>query len=227
MDSHQLVRTDGFAIIPSVLSLVEVRRILDAVTQLGVRRSRAGARHLLSYPTVETVARAPHMLGIAREILGPEAFPFRVTFFDKSQTANWLVAWHQDTALPLRQRRETPGWGPWSIKDGVHYAHAPAVTLEHVLALRLHLDDSNSQNGPLRVLPATHRLGVLTDERVRELASHIRPIECAVPASGVLAMRPLVVHASSKSQTSAPRRVLHFEYAASPSIADPLQLALV
>jgi hypothetical protein len=42
---------------------------------------------------------------------------------------------------------------------------------------------------------------------------------------GILAMRPLVVHASSKSQSKASRRVLHIEYAASLSIAEGLELA--
>jgi hypothetical protein len=45
----------------------------------------------------------------------------RATLFDKSPTANWLVVWHQDTALPVQERREAPGWGPWSVKDGVIY----------------------------------------------------------------------------------------------------------
>ena len=78
-------------------------------------------------------------MGIARETLGGEAFPFRATLFDKSPIANWLVVWHQDTALPLQERREAPGWGPWSVKDGVIYAHAPESALSQVLALRLHL----------------------------------------------------------------------------------------
>lgn len=156
MDLRELVLTDGFAIIPGAVSLADVAGILDSLMQFGVRRSRAGSRHILSHPVVAATAQSASMLAIAREILGPQTFPFRVTLFDKSQTANWLVAWHQDTALPLRLRRETPGWGPWSVKHGVDYAHAPADTLEQVLALRLHLDDSNSRNGPLRVLPTTH-----------------------------------------------------------------------
>jgi ectoine hydroxylase-related dioxygenase (phytanoyl-CoA dioxygenase family) len=163
---------------------------------------------------------------IAKEVLGEEAFPFRATLFDKSPAANWLVVWHQDTALPLRQRRETPGWGPWSIKDGVNYAHAPASALGQVLALRVNLDDSTAENGPLRVLPVTHTLGVPTDEAVHELSTQVEPVECLVSRGGVLAMRPLIVHASSKSQAEIPRRGLHIEYAVSRLIADGLELAI-
>ena len=163
---------------------------------------------------------------MAQEILGSAAIPFRATLFDKSPASNWLVVWHQDTALPLRERREVPGWGPWSIKDGVNYAHAPASALEQVLALRLHLDNSAAENGPLRVLPGTHTLGVLSDDALHDLSTKITDIECLVPRSGILAMRPLVVHASSKSQSDAPRRVLHIEYAVSYAIADGLELAV-
>lgn len=158
---------------------------------------------------------------LARSVLGTEAFPFRATLFDKSPKSNWLVVWHQDTALPLRQRREVHGWGPWSVKEGIAYAHAPTPALSQVLALRIHLDDSTALNGPLRVLPATHTLGVLEDERVHELATKLKPVECLMPSGSVLAMRPLLIHSSSKSRLDADRRVLHIEYAASPSIAAP------
>jgi hypothetical protein len=77
--------------------------------------------------------------------------PFRATFFDKSATSNWLVAWHQDMVLPLTHRADVPGWGPWSLKAGMLYARAPASALERVLALRIHLDDSTAMNGPLHI----------------------------------------------------------------------------
>jgi hypothetical protein len=166
-------------------------------------------------------------MAMAQEILGRAALPFRATLFDKSPTSNWLVVWHQDTALPLCERREVPGWGPWSIKEGVNYAHAPASALEQVLALRLHLDDSIAENGPLRVLPGTHSLGVLSDEALRDLSTQIEAIDCTVPRGGILAMRPLVVHSSSKSQSNVPRRVLHMEYAASLVFDQGLTLEVV
>jgi ectoine hydroxylase-related dioxygenase (phytanoyl-CoA dioxygenase family) len=183
-------------------------------------------RHAMKLPSVAALARDLRLLNIARETLGAEAFPFRATLFDKSPTSNWLVVWHQDTALPLRERREIPGWGPWSVKDGVNYAHAPASALSRVLALRIHLDDSTAENGPLRVLPGTHTLGVLSDDAIHELSTRTDPIDCPTPKGGVLAMRPLIVHASSKSQSENPRRVLHIEYVASPVTADGLELAI-
>lgn len=217
----------GFAVIPGVLDAGEVRRILEGLAANPLLRTKAGARHALGHPAVRELASDARLLDISRDALGVSAFPFRATLFDKSLTANWLVVWHQDTALPLTERREVIGWGPWSIKSGVLYAHAPAQALEQVLALRVHLDDSTERNGPLRVLPGTHGRGVLEDDQIARCASEIPPVTCRVKEGGVLAMRPLILHASSKSLDPTPRRVLHIEYATSRDLGDGLQLAIV
>ena len=216
----------GFAVIPAVLPGDEIAALLQHLKEGRVRRTRAGARHLMADPLIAELANDPRLLNLAREILGNDAIPFRATLFDKSPDANWLVVWHQDTALPLTQRGEIHGWGPWSIKEGIHYAHAPAHALEHVVALRVHLDDCSAENGPLRVIPATHKFGVLSDDAVAQLAARSSPVDCLASQGGVLAMRPLLVHSSSKSQSDAPRRVLHIEYAESMLIADGLELAV-
>jgi ectoine hydroxylase-related dioxygenase (phytanoyl-CoA dioxygenase family) len=226
MTWYEAVEQNGFAIIPDVLSSQDITGILNDLKDSTLRRSRAGVRHALDSAEITRLSRDSQLLRIARDVLGNCAFPFRATLFDKSSSANWLVVWHQDTALPIQERRETPGWGPWSVKEGVIYAHAPAAALSQVLALRVHLDDSTAQNGPLRVLPATHKLGVLNDDAMHLLATQIAPVDCLVPRGGVLAMRPLLVHASSKSQVAAPRRVLHIEYAASAVLTEGLSLAV-
>lgn len=222
----QQVNEQGFAVVPEVLSRRVVLEFLEALQHIPIRRTRAGIRHALACSAVADFVRREEILGMAREILGPGALPFRASLFEKSPEANWLAAWHQDTALPLREWSNDPDWGPWSAKQDILYAHAPARVLGRILALRIHLDDSTSQNGPLRVLPATHALGVLNDDRIRQLAAEIPAVECPVPQGGVLAMRPLLLHASSKSRSNAPRRVLHVEFAPSALIALGFELAI-
>jgi ectoine hydroxylase-related dioxygenase (phytanoyl-CoA dioxygenase family) len=220
------IQRDGFAILPKVLGNKEIERLLERISAAAPHRSRAGVRHALGLSPVAELAQQPSVIERARALLGPAAFPYRATLFDKSPKSNWLVVWHQDTALPLREHRETAGWGPWSVKEGIAYAHAPTTALAQILALRIHLDHSTTRNGPLRVLPGTHTLGVLNDDSVHELSTKMPQVECIVPAGGILAMRPLLIHCSSKSQVDAYRRVLHIEYAASPSIAAPLDLVV-
>jgi ectoine hydroxylase-related dioxygenase (phytanoyl-CoA dioxygenase family) len=177
-------------------------------------------------PAVAALANDDKLLSIARRALGGQATPYRATLFEKSGRANWLVAWHQDTALPLVSRFDAAGWGPWSKKAGIIYAHAPAEVLSRIIALRIHLDASTTDNGPLRVIPGSHSAGLLTDAAVRDFAKTHTAIECLVPQGGVLAMRPLLIHASSKARTSEPRRVLHIEYAESLDLGPGVRLAV-
>jgi ectoine hydroxylase-related dioxygenase (phytanoyl-CoA dioxygenase family) len=226
LDWHSTVLELGYGLIPSVFTEAEVAALLQRLATEKLPRTRAGVRHAMRSASVAGIARDLRLMNIAGRILGAGAIAFRATLFEKLPDSNWLVAWHQDTALPLRERRETAGWGPWSVKDGVNYAHAPAAALEMVVALRLNLDDSTANNGPLRVLPGTHTRGVLTDDEMHAIAERTASVECLMTLGGVVAMRPLVIHASSKSTAVNPRRVLHIEYAESESIAERLELAI-
>src|ERR1043166_6569786 len=156
-----MMQEAGFWIEENVISVKECENIIAALSR--TVRSRAGARHLMADPTIEALARDPRLMRIARSALGEGAVPFRATLFEKSARSNWLVVWHQDTALPLESRFDLPGWGPWSIKEGIFYAHAPGWALSRVLALRVYLDASRHDNGPLRVISRSQTLGVLTD----------------------------------------------------------------
>jgi ectoine hydroxylase-related dioxygenase (phytanoyl-CoA dioxygenase family) len=218
--------SSGFAIVPAVLDATEAAALAQTLSDGTLDRSRAGARHLMTHAAVANVAHDRRLLDIATAFLGAAPIPYRATLFDKSPHHNWLVVWHQDTALPLRERRDVPGWGPWSVKSGIVYAHAPAAALARVIALRLHLDDSRADNGPLRVLPGTHSQGLLSDGDVHRLVAKLTVTDCLAPAGGVVAMRPLILHASSKAESDRPRRVLHIEYADSLEIGAGLHLAV-
>ena len=188
----------GFAITDAVFGADEIDSLMRQLDAAPLHRSRAGARHLLGVPAIAALARDPRLTALAAQALGGDPVPFGATLFDKSLNANWLVAWHQDTALALLERRDAAGWGPWSTKHGVTYAHAPARALARVVALRIHLDASTTENGPLRVLPGTHGDGVLSDEQIRSAAQRIAPVTCTVPRGGVLMMQPLLVHNTVK-----------------------------
>jgi hypothetical protein len=118
--------TNGVEIVPNVLDQSEAANVATELQHSTLERSRAGARHLMHVPVVKRIACDSRLVTIAARFVGPTALPFRATLFDKSAANNWLVGWHQDTALPLRERRDIPGWEPRSIKAGITYAtHRP------------------------------------------------------------------------------------------------------
>lgn len=204
------VEQHGFAVVPRVIEADEQRRLLAALGPA----SRAGRRGLLALPAVAELARSPRFLALVRPHLPCEPFPVRALYFDKSSDTNWLVPWHQDLSLALRARAEVPGFGPWSTKDGIPHVQPPVELLQQMLTVRLHLDDADESNGALRVLPGSHRLGRLSAESIQQLRGEQSEYLCAVSAGDALLMRPLLLHASSRSTSTRHRRVLHIEYAA-------------
>ena len=80
----------------------------------------------------------------------------------------------------------------------------------------LHLDDCDETNGPLLVLPGSHLGGRLTAPEIQHQRTQMVSVPCPVPSGGALLMRPLLLHASSASQSPRHRRVIHLEYAAEP-----------
>ena len=217
---------DGHDVFERVFTRSQMTRVIDGLVTAELDRTKAGARHVLGVPVIHDLASDSKMLELAGRFLGPSAVPFRATLFDKSARANWLVVWHQDTALPLCEHVEQSEWGPWSVKAGVLYAHAPAWALHRIVALRVSLDDSSAMNGPLRVLPNSHRGGVLTGAAIERLVLEVHPVDCVALSGGVVAMRPLTVHSSSKVIEDQPRRVLHIEYADALALAPNCQLAV-
>lgn len=214
----------GYWIEDHVLTQNECDLLLEEVCH-GRSRRNAGRRNLMRDISVATIATDSRLLAIARATLRSPAVPYRATLFDKSADVNWSVRWHQDVVLPLASRFESDEWGAWSRKGGVLFARAPAWALSRVVALRIHLDPSTFDNGPLRVISGSHSLGVLTSDDVLKTARERKYVECAVPRGGVLAMKPLLIHSSLKAITTAPRRVLHIEYADSICLADDICLS--
>jgi hypothetical protein len=204
------VNLHGFSLISAVISSAERQNLVSLLGPV----SGAGRRGLLAMPAIASLARSPKLLNLARPHLSSKAFPVRAIYFDKSPEANWLVSWHQDLTLALRNRAEAPGFGPWSIKDGIPHVQPPVELLQEMLTIRLHLDDADESNGALRVLPGSHLFGRLSSERILELRSQQLDFICRVAAGDALLMRPLLLHASSRSISTQHRRVLHIEYAA-------------
>ncbi|MBK7992870.1 MAG: phytanoyl-CoA dioxygenase family protein [Blastocatellia bacterium] len=226
------MQNPGYFIEKNIFSASECDDLTNILSQANrtklqtSKRKQAGARHLMSNTQIAKVAKDKRLINFAEKLLGNKANPFRATLFDKSLLNNWLVTWHQDRALPLKSYFDDKAWGPWSKKEGVLYAHAPTWALSQIVALRIHLDAATSENGPLKIIPCSHLLGILSDKEVLSYSKSNSSIECLVDKGGVLAMSPLLIHCSSKAKSDKPRRVLHIEYAINLELATNISLAL-
>jgi ectoine hydroxylase-related dioxygenase (phytanoyl-CoA dioxygenase family) len=206
-DVRQQVERDGFAVVPACLDQGTVEHLSArfADTQLP-------ERNLLSIPSIRHLATLQRVREIMEAVVGPKCFAVRGIFFNKTQSANWKVVWHQDLTIAVRERRDADGFRSWTMKDGILHVQPPSEVMSGMLAIRLHLDDSGPDNGPLPVIADSHKQGRLSAEQIAGLKKEAA-VSCCVSKGGALLMRPLLVHASSACLVPKPRRVIHLEFA--------------
>ena len=201
--------SSGFAVVPDLLTTAEVESVRNHVRDI----ESVGTRCLLNHRwCCEWASKLRRRLAS----LVPHAVPameslaaVQCTYFNKAKRSNWFVGYHQDRSVPVDQA--TPATRPgWSQKEGLTFIQPAFDVMAGMLAVRLHLDDSGEDNGPLCVLPGTHVDGILSSSAIREYHQRVSPQTLLCPAGGVVLMRPMLLHASPKSRVNSDRRVLHF-----------------
>lgn len=201
--------TAGFALVPGVLPEEECAALADLV-QPGP--ASAGTRRLLDEPWCVGLADRLRSHPVLAALVPPGHVAVQCTYFEKSTGRNWLVPLHQDLSIPVRARVDAPGLSGWSEKEGGVFVHAPVPLLEQLVAVRLHLDDCTEKDGPLKVVPGSHDKGLLADDDAVTLRNASPVVACTARRGAALAMRPLLLHASSKTSGQGRRRVLHFVF---------------
>ena len=210
---------DGYAIIERVLEAARCETIASRLRDTAA--GHVGSRNVLQLPWCRELAAAVRAHPEIGPLLPAGAVAVQCTRFDKSPTRNWLVAAHQDLSIPVRERVALPACAGWSRKEGVLYVQPPLAILRTLVAVRVHLDASTKDIGPLRIVPGSHLLGRLDAAGIDEARRCADEVPCLLPRGGALVMRPLLIHASSKVSAAVSRRVLHFVFGP-PDLPDGL-----
>lgn len=229
-DWQREILKSGFAILPGVFSASETDELvvgLDAVmtrvTEVqGPIRDKAGTvyagRNLLRlFEPAKTIWRRSPLLELLNAVLGPDFGLVRVLFFDKPPERTWALPWHKDLTIAVKPHvGESTVFSKPTLKAGVPHVEASREVLEAMLTLRIHLDDMTDENGPLLVVPGSHRLG-------KEPVASFETARTILGSRGdVLAMRPMLAHRSisSREGTNQHRRILHLEFTGLPQLPD-------
>jgi ectoine hydroxylase-related dioxygenase (phytanoyl-CoA dioxygenase family) len=213
--AEELVR-EGFATVTAALSLDEVRQLIDSLEPLftDVGRAKGGVRDVFNRcPELKEWCGGESIRKWVEPIVGQNAIAVNATLFDKAIGRNWKVPFHQDVTIRVKERKPVEGFETWWGKDGVPHVWPNAGVLEKMIAVRIHLDDCDEDNGPLRVIPRSHSSGILNATDIERIRCETNERVCPVSAGDLLLMRPLLLHASSTATTPRRRRVLHLEYA--------------
>jgi ectoine hydroxylase-related dioxygenase (phytanoyl-CoA dioxygenase family) len=151
---------------------------------------------------------------LATQLLGSGARAVRAILFDKTEEANWSVAWHQDRTIAVRERHDVTGYGPWSVKDGAHHVEPPFDLMRDMVTMRAHLDECGEDNAPLIVAAGSHRLGRIPSAEISDSVSRLRIARCLAETGDVWVYATPIIHASERTRSPARRRVLQVDFCA-------------
>lgn len=204
-------KKNGFILLDEVVS-EGVLEDAEARCELELKNV-VGTRNFLGKAWVREFAESLRFTERIREIVGSAKIPVQCTYFSKSKARNWHVPMHRDTKIPVRRKTDLKGWQDWSVKENHVYVQPPVHILRQLIAVRIGLEDNNSENGALHVIPGSHTAKLHNGDRYL----------CEVSRGGALIMSPLLLHASSKI-SKGNRRVLHFLYGPQ-ELPDPVEWA--
>jgi ectoine hydroxylase-related dioxygenase (phytanoyl-CoA dioxygenase family) len=227
--SNQESLRDGYAIVPGVISAARCKSIAryveSSLTSQAAgaietsQRRLVGGRNLMQWWNGwrEITAHAS-VAALISEQVGSTAGLVRILYFDKPPGQSWALSLHRDKTIAVAaHHKPAEPFAKPTRKAGVPHVEATDELLSRMLTLRLHLDPMCDENGPLFVVPGSHRELSQTSQQAAIT------IHCG--AGDLFVMRPLLLHGSRAAApgTKLHRRVVHLEIAPSSELPVPYQ----
>lgn len=219
MKKHQEeINSRGFTVINGIYTVEETDKIAKAIDAANADRSNfrksedlfAIRQFLKEIPDLKDLIFTATLKNIIDQLFGPEYFLVKSIYFDKPENSNWFVAYHQDLTISVNRKAEIAGFGPYTNKHNQFAVQPPLNILENNFTIRIHLDETNEENGALKVIPDSHSKGIYRPENIDWATEN--EVSCNVKRGGIMIMRPLLLHSSGRTNNNKKRRVMHLEF---------------
>jgi phytanoyl-CoA hydroxylase len=208
MNDVDFYREHGYLHVPAVFSPAEVGKLRAAIERIlaGVAGSEHDENHAWQGVAQESVLKgfhnvqyheaaftraavSPRLVDVLTQLIGPNVQLHHTKMLVKPSEHGAPFPMHQDYPYFPHERHT-------------------------VLAASVHLDDTNLENGCLRVVPGSHRLGPLDAQGPSHALD--TPLEEGTPlpaaAGDVLLFNYLTIHGSGVNTSSGTRRNVLFQY---------------
>lgn len=227
-NNTQQIAQNGFTVIENIFSDQAVNSLVDTISQADTTKPTfrktselfAIRQFLKELPGVIPTIFTEKLINVITQLFGENYFVVKSIYFDKPGSSNWLVSYHQDLTISVDRKEPVNGFGPWSVKQDQFAVQPPLSILESNFTIRIHLDDTDENNGALRVIPGSHSKGIYRPETIDWNIE--TETTCNVPKGGIMIMRPLLLHSSGRTTNDNQRRVIHIEFS-NQQLPDPLQ----
>jgi ectoine hydroxylase-related dioxygenase (phytanoyl-CoA dioxygenase family) len=212
------ISAEGFAILNDVFTTAEADNLLHIIESVDTSKATfrktndlfAIRQFLKEIPVAANIVFNKKLTSLIEAIFGNDFFVVKSIYFDKPQQSNWFVSYHQDLTISVNKKIELEGFNFWTTKHNQFAVQPPADILKDNFTIRIHLDDTNEQNGALKVIPQSHLKDIYRPETIDwEVETEHT---CSVNKGGVMFMKPLLLHSSGKTTNNNKRRVIHIEF---------------
>jgi ectoine hydroxylase-related dioxygenase (phytanoyl-CoA dioxygenase family) len=218
ISNQQELNQFGYSIIQNVYSNSEIEQILEVInsidfSQNNFRKSEdlfAIRQFLKEIPDSFELIFNENLKSVIQEVFGKDFFVVKSIYFDKPESSNWYVAYHQDLTISVDNKIELENYGPWTKKHNQFAVQPPIEILENISTIRIHLDDTDENNGALNVIPKSHLKKIYRPETIEWNLEE--EVSCAVERGGIMLMKPLTLHSSKRTTNNKKRRVIHIEF---------------
>lgn len=212
------LESSGFTTIAQVFSNDQMEGMVKLISQTdtskGTFRKSADLfairQFLKEVPEIDGLILNDEFRQLVHSLFGSDYFIVKSIYFDKPEQSNWFVSYHQDLTISVDKKVELDGYSKWTVKQDQFSVQPPLDILKQIYTVRIHLDDTDENNGALKVIPGSHLKDVYRAEDIdwSKETEHI----CNVPNGGVMIMKPLLLHSSSRTTNNHKRRVIHIEF---------------
>ena len=212
------VEENGYYIIPNLCTDIEIDQIITCIENIEQSgdsfmqtKDLFAIRQLINnIPELSDLLFNEKMTQLIQGHSQSEYFLTKAIYFDKPSDSNWFVPFHQDLSISVDKKIETSNYSNWTFKKGQYGVQLPINILEDTITVRIHLDKTDANNGALEIIPKSHLNGI-----TRKDSKHWNTENeyiCNVEKGGVMLMKPLTLHASSRTTNGQKRRVIHLEF---------------
>ena len=217
MTVQQQLQKDGFAIVNNLYTPEEIHAIIQQIenADTGKANFRKSAdlfairQFLKEVPQVFDLLFTQKVKNLLGDIMEQHYFVVKSIYFDKPGSSNWYVAYHQDLTISVDKKTELEGFTNWTQKQNQFAVQPPVQILENITTIRIHLDDTDENNGALKVIPGSHLKKIYRPETIDWSVEQEK--DCPVKQGGIMFMKPLTLHSSGRSTNHKKRRVIHIE----------------
>lgn len=218
INSKTELEENGFSIIEEFYSNDEINDILFCIKNaeqgensfLKTKDLFAIRQLIKSIPELKALLFNNKLVDLVSSFSESNYFLTKAIYFDKPKESNWFVSYHQDLSIVVDKNVDLKNYQNWTFKKKQYGVQPPLKVLQDTITIRIHLDDTNENNGALKVVPKSHLKGIIRIDSgiVATNKEHI----CKVKKGGVMLMKPLTLHASNRTKNNQQRRVIHLEF---------------